>query len=506
MATISTAVGTERRSRVSGYKLNKGFFSNVTPNLPQRIALFGEANTANQSGLTTAKRQITSAQEAGELYGYGSPIHSQARILFPVGSEGVGGIPVYVFPQVSDGAATATVRAWTVTGTATSNTTHYLVVNGRESLDFQTYGFSVVAGDTPTIIAGKMRDAINAVLGAPASGTAALGVATFTTKWEGLTSAEFTISVNTGNNAAGVSYAETTSTDGAGVISLAASFSQFGDDWYTCCTNPYGADQFTAFEGFNGIPDTLNPTGRYVGIIFKPFVALFGSILGDKDDIIAITDASARKSQVTNVLCPAPNSSGFTWEAAANVASLFVRVAQNNPHLDVNALSYPDMPVPADENIGDMADYTNRDQLVKAGSSTVMLVDGAYQIQDLVTTYHPAGEQPLQYAYTRNLNLDWNISFKYRLRETRDVKDKALVPDNQTVDVTGVIKPREWKASVYEVIDECASIALIADPQFAKDSVQVQISTINPDRFETAFRYKRTGIARIESTDVTAGF
>jgi hypothetical protein len=47
---------------------------------------------------------------------------------------------------------------------------------------------------------------------------------------------------------------------------------------------------------------------------------------------------------------------------------------------------------------------------------------------------------------------------------------------------------------------------LINDPQFSKDSLIVQVSTINPNRFETFFRYKRTGIARIESTDVEAGF
>ena len=77
MATISTAVGTERISRVSGYKIKKGFFSNETTNLPQLIAVFGEANAANQVGLTTDKVEITSAQEAAELFGYGSPIHQQ---------------------------------------------------------------------------------------------------------------------------------------------------------------------------------------------------------------------------------------------------------------------------------------------------------------------------------------------------------------------------------------------------------------------------------------------
>jgi phage tail sheath gpL-like len=506
MASISTAVGAERRSRTSGYKIKKGFFSNDTPNLPQLIAVFGEANTANQSGLTTAKREITSAKEAAELYGYGSPIHQQMRILRPASGDGVGGIPTIVFPQISDVGATATVRSWTVVGNATSNATHYVIVNGRDGLDFQTYAYSVVSGDTPTIIAGKMSDAVNSVLGTPAIGTHALGVATFTTKWKGSTSAQLNIVIDFGNNAAGVSYSQTTSTDGAGVVSLASSLAQFGDDWYTMVTNPYGTAQLDALEAFNGIPDPDAPTGRYSGLIFKPFMAYFGSVLQDKDDLALITDDSYRVDQVTNVLCPAPNSKGFDCEAVANAVTLFARIAQDSPHLDVNAKAYSDMPIPSDGNIGDMSDYNNRDFLVKKGCSTVMLENGYYKVQDFVTTYHPDGEVPLQYAYARNLNLDWNVSYGYRLLETRFLKDKTLVRDNQNVDVAGAIKPKEWKAIIFGFSDDLASRGLINEPQFTKDSLLVKISETNPDRFETFFRYKRTGIARIESTDVEAGF
>jgi hypothetical protein len=39
-----------------------------------------------------------------------------------------------------------------------------------------------------------------------------------------------------------------------------------------------------------------------------------------------------------------------------------------------------------------------------------------------------------------------------------------------------------------------------------KDSIEVAISTTNPDRLETFFRYKRSGVARISSTVAEAGF
>lgn len=511
MSTISTAVGLDRISRVSGYQVKRGNFNTDTQNLPQVIAIFGEANTTNQSGvaaqrLSTLKREVTSAAEAAELYGYGSPIHSVMRILRPLSGDGVGGIPTIVYPQVADAGATATTRVWTVVGTATGNATHTVVVNGRTNIDFQEYSFAVAVGDTPTVIAGKIKDAINGVLSAPCSATNALGVMTATTKWKGATSAEFNISIRYNGSTAGVSYSQTASTDGAGSVDIADGLADFGDDWNTIVINTYGVAQLAALEQFNGIPNNLTPTGRYSGLIYKPFCAYFGSVLSDKDDLATITNDSARIGQVTNVLCPAPNSLGFTWEAAANVVALASVVFQNNPNLDVNNLSYPDMPIPTSGDAGDFKDYNNRDFLVKKGCSTVILKNGAYVIQDLVTTYHPDGEIPLQYAYPRNLNIDWNIADSYRTLETIYLKDKTLVSDNQIVGVDGCIKPREWKGIVYDLFEAEAEKALINDPSFSKSSLVVQISSTNPNRFETTFNYKRTGIARIESTTAKAGF
>jgi len=506
MSTISTAVGLDRISRVSGYNVKKGVFTNDTQNLPQIIAVFGEANSANQSGLTAAKVEVTSAAQAGDLFGYGSPIHLQMRILRPLSGDGVGGIPTIVFPQVSDGESTPTMKEWTVVGTATANATHTVVINGRDNIDFQSYSFDVVTGDTPTVIAGKIVDAISSVNSSPVLAENTASVIAIYTKWNGATSTELNVSIEYGANSAGVSYSQTDSSDGAGLVNLADSFAQFGDDWYTMVTNPYGQHKLAEFEEFNGVPSDTNPTGRYSGLIYKPFCAYFGSTSGDKTDLSTITNDNARVSQVTNVLCPAPNSLNFSWEVLADVVLDASIIFQNSPNLDVNNLSYSDISIPANGNIGDMRDYNNRDFLVKKGCSTVMLKNGAYVIQDLVTTYHPTGEIPLQFSYPRNLNIDWNVAYAYKNLETTYLKDKTLVADSQIVGVDGCIRPSEWKGIVYDMFDRLAEKGLINDPQFSKASLQVQISTTNPNRFETAFKYKRTGIARIESTTASAGF
>lgn len=505
MSTISTAVGLERKARVSGYKIKKGFFSNKTNNLPQIIAVFGEANTSNQAGLGVTPVEVTSANQAGDLFGYGSPIHQIMRILRPISGDGVGGIPTVVFPQVTDEYATPATVEFTVTGTATENATHSLVINGRNSVDFIGYDYSVVKGDTAAQIAQKIADSVNGNLNSPVTATVLSNVVTFTTKWKGATSSQIKVEFDTRGKDVGLTYAQTDYSNGSGDVNLASSFALFGDTWYTSIINPY-LNKLDQFEAFNGFPDDNTPTGRYNGLIFKPFMAFTGVLSVDVGVLIDISNDKARRNQCTNVICPAPNSSAFSWEVAANYVALFARIMQDTPHLDVNNKSLPDCPIPTDGLIGDMSDYNNRDLLVKKGCSTVILENGAYKIQDLVTTYQANGEDPLQYNYARNLNLDWNVSDSYRILENIRLKDKTLVGDNQIVGVSNTIKPVEWKAVCFDLFDDLAQKALINDPQFSKDSLIVQISKTNTNRFETFFRYKRTGIARIESTDAEAGF
>jgi len=498
---ISNAVGTERISTVLGYKLTKGNFSVTSPNLPQRIAILAEANTNKQSGLVTNPTVITSAQQAGQLYGFGSPVYNIMRILRPVSGDGVGGIPTVVYPQAEASGAAARVQTITVTGTATANGTHTLVIAGRENLDGQNYDINIVSGDTNAQIAAKISDAINAVLGCPVSSATATNVATVTTKWKGLTSQGVTISVNNRNNGLGISYAILETAAGSGTPDLGPALEQFGAAWNTIVINSYGTEStpMQTLEQFNGVPDPDNPTGRYTGIIMSPFIALTGSVAEDPS---SITDS--RKTQVTIAICPAPLSTGMAMEAAANMAVLFSRTSQDTPHLDVQNKSYPDMPAPA--IIGKMATYNERDIIVKKGCSTVDLVNNAYQVKDFVTTYHPDGEVPAQFQYCRNLMIDFNVKFGYYLLQMANVLDHAIAKDSDTVTAEKVIKPKQWKQVLASFFIDLARRALIAEPDFSKASLQVDVNETNPNRLDTYFRYKRTGFLRIASTTAEAGF
>ncbi len=497
----SDAVSLERISRIVGYKITKGNFALSSPNLPQRIVLFGEANNANQASLNVDPKQITSAKQAGDLYGYGSPIHMACRILLPKQGSGIGGVPLIVIPQEEPGGAAYKVIEVTPTGTAEGNGTHYLKVAGRAGIDGKFYAINIEDGDTAADITAKISDAINNMLSSPITATEDDYVVTCTSKWKGKTANALTIEVDTGEDDLGISYAVASTQSGAGVPDIDDALEAFGNDWTTIVLNSYGTETpiMDALELFNGRPDPNNPTGRYSGTIMKPFIAVTGSV---DDDPSSITDT--RLEDVTIAIAPAPNSKGLPLEAAANMIVLFAVCAQNTPHLDVAGQSYPDMPTPT--SIGTMANYNDRDAIVKKGCSTVDLIAGRYKVQDFVTTYHPEGEEPPQFRYCRNLNIDWNIRYSYYLLELTNVVDKAIAEDNDIVSVTNIVKPKMWKQVLNNAFIDWAKRALIVQPDFSSESLTVDLSASNPDRFETFFRYKRSGFVRVAATTAEAGF
>lgn len=504
MSTISDAVSESARSAVVGYKITKGDYSLSSPNLPQRIAILSEANTDKQTGLSLDPFEATNLKKVAEKLGAGSPAYMAMRILRPMNGGGLSGIPTIIYPVATAAGATASVTTITITGTATRTQKHTLIIAGRPSLDGQSYSVTIKEGETAAEVAAKYIAAINAVYGCPvtsAAGTA--GVITLTAKWKGISSV-FTTRVEMNGEDAGITYVVSPVT-GTLAGEVAAALGKFEGNWNTIVINPYGdnSDVLDTLESVNGRPDPDAPTGRYQGIVFKPFVALFSKSTTDPVTNVVV---SGRAADCTNVYCPAPNVNHLPVEVAANVARLVATMAQNSPNLDVNDKAYPDAIVDSNVGIGNYNDYEYRDEAIKSGLSTVDYVGGDIIIKDLVTTYNPSDEVTPQFKYVRNLILDWNIRYAYRLLEAVNVIGHTLVPDGTVVSATKTISPAQWKGILYKMFEDLTDRGLIADADFSKESLTVAISSTNPDRFETFFRYKRTGIARICSTTAEAGF
>lgn len=499
--TTGVSVGSERVSKVMGYSILPGNFSTKSPNLPQRINILAEANEANQATLSLTPWKVTSLKDVGDRYGYGSPIYLQCRIFFPPNGGGIGGIPVYIYPQAKAVGATSKIWELVVSGTATGNGTHTIYIAGRSSVDGASYDISINSGDTPAMIHAKIEDKVNNVLGSPVTCTDYSYEVDLESKWKGATADGINVSVDTGLSALGLTYTITSRQAGSGTPSVQAALDLFGNEWSTIVVNSYGVHDGTMdlLEAFNGIPSPTNPTGRYLGVVMKPFIALTGSV-ADNDS--AITDL--RKDQVTIAICPSPLSAGLQFEAAANYAVLLGRQAQDNPHLDISGNYLPDMPTP--DIIGTMADYNSRDNYVKMGNSTVDLVAAKYKVMDFVTTYHPIGENPPQFRKVRSLIIDFNIKFAWYLILEANVVDHAIASDDQIVNAPKVVKPKQVIALWVAMANDLGQRGLIADVSFMQENIVVAIDGSNADRLNIEGKYKRSGFVVIVATDVTAGF
>ena len=133
--TVSNAVSQSAVARVLGIEtIFKDLRAGRLVNLPQRIAVVGQG--ASLSVYATTKRQVTSALEAAQIYGFGSPVHLSVLQLLPVSGDGVGLIPVTIYPLVDDGGGAPSLGDITPVVAPTAAGTYQVIVNNIKSQEF----------------------------------------------------------------------------------------------------------------------------------------------------------------------------------------------------------------------------------------------------------------------------------------------------------------------------------------------------------------------------------
>lgn len=498
MSEVSTAIDPTRVSAVIGYALDKGFEGVTGGFLPQRIAIIAEANTANQAGLKT-KLVFTSADEVAQECGYGSPAHLAAKRIR--GNElDVGGVSTIVYPLPENVAAVAQVDSITVTGDpATKSAVQYVIVAGKY------YSFTVLPTDDGDAILDKIKDAINAAVDAPiTAGAVVTNALPTTSKWGGITSTDIVIEF--AGEDIGLTYVVAETTPGSGEVLPADALALFGSEWNTIVINCLGATSTVLddYELFNG--NSTDKIGRYNAENWKPLIAITGTVESDKDLLIAIT--SGRKNEQTNVVMPAPNSLSLPFEIAAVTAGQYAPRVQRDPKDDILDVRLIGITPPQDLVAGDMDVYNNRDVIVKGGCCTVILSDGDYFVKDFITTYHPDGEEPPQFRYVRNLaGIDFNTAYRTLFLDETYIKGNTILPDSSTATDPNVIKPKDGKSiMINKLVIPFADSGIFADAQYSIENMQVEIDGTNPDRLNFSIPYKRSGFARVISTNAIANF
>lgn len=332
-----------------------------------------------------------------------------------------------------------------------------------------------------------------------------------TAKWKGTTGNQITISIEEVDDIdAGMTYTlvQPTGATGTHDANVQLALANFGTVWDTIVINPFGSEIFDTLEDFNGAPDeTTGGTGRWSSLVMKPFVAIFGTNSSVKATLKAF--ATSRESDMTNRAAVAPNSPNASWEIAASAARMTATIYNNAPHRTTATYALPDIIGPDDELIGDMSQYAVRDELIKAGISTVTFTAGAYYIEDTCMFRRPASQDPMNidFKWERDILLDMNVYYNYLMKVIPLTMDKTIIPDDVVTNAEGCVRPRDVKAAIFDLADALTiDLALVANPQTVKDTADVSISGSNPRRINASFRYERTQCASQFATTAYASY
>lgn len=328
----------------------------------------------------------------------------------------------------------------------------------------------------------------------------------FTTKWSGVSSTDLQVEIvpiqRLDNN---LTFIESTSQTGSGVLSLQEAFDNVGDVWTTILINTYGTQYFDLFSNFIGRPEDKN--GRYEYDKFKPAIAFTGTTESDYDMLILY--GKNRVRDLANTLCTAPNAKVFGFEVAAAYAELCSRIYEESPHSTISGRFLNNIPVP--DHIGKMNDSEWRELFVTNGISTVSLnsSEGMYKVEDHITFRRP-DDQPataIDYRDVRNmLGIDFNIAYQTRALELIHLLDKTIVGENVVTSVGNTIKASHVRGIFESAMLSWESKALIYDADSSIKTLTVKLSPINPQRFDINFNFTRSSTLNIVSTTARAAF
>ncbi len=487
---ISSAVDASAVARVLGIKTEfKDLRAGSILLLPQRIAIVGQGSSA--SVYATTKLQVTSAQQAASVYGFGSPIHLAVQQLFPINGDGVGTIPVTVYPLVDDGSGVVSTGDITPSGSQTIAASYIIRIN---NIDSATFVISV--GDSVATIVTAITDAINANLDVPIIAVDGTTLVDFTSKWEGTSANDIFVEV-IGSTTAGTSFAITQPVGGLVNPDIAAALAQVGDVWESMMLNCLDLADTTTLDKYDVFGE-----GRWGALTRKPTVVFTGNPATDVTTAIVIPDG--RKLDRTNSSPPAPGSNDLPFVSAARQLARIAKTANNNPAHDYGSQDATGLTPGTD---GEQWDNAERDQAVKAGSSTIQVKDGVINVSDTVTFYHPSGDPTPAYRFVVDVVKLQNIIFNLNLIFATPAWDGApLVPDNQAITNPDAKKPRSAVAAVAAMLDSLALNAIISDPETAKGTIQAGINETNPKRLDVSVTVQLSGNTNIISVDLNFGF
>lgn len=488
--STNTAVDASAVARVLGIQTNFVDLRGAnTVFLPQRVVILGQGNTT--AVYSTDKLQVTSAQQVAQTYGFGSPLHLAAKMLFPVNGDGVGTIPVTVYPLVDNASSVASSGAITPSGAQTEQASYVVKIN-----EISSEAFVIAVGDSIATITSKIAQAINAVLDMPVTASENGAAVSLTSKWKGTSANDIYVEVE-GSTTAGTVFAITQPAGGLINPDTSAALAQVGNVWESLFVNCLEFTDTTNLDAYSVFAE-----GRWGSLVRKPCEFFTGAKELTVAAIQAVTDD--RKTQRGNTVINVPGSNNLPLQIAARAVARIASRANNNPPWDYGGLTLTGIVGGTD---GEQWDYATRDQAVKAGIGTTELEDGVVKLSDTVTFYRPDGDPTPAYRYVVDIvklqQCIFNVDLKFN---TDEWNGAPLIPDDEPTVNPAAKKPKSAVTAANNVITGLGLNAIISAAEASKGLTTAAIDSMNPKRLNVNITIQLSGNSNIISIALNFGF
>lgn len=487
---VSSAISPSVIARVLGIKTAyKPLTSGGIVFLPQRLMLVGQGNTA--AVYDTVKRVVFSAQEVAETYGFGSPLHLTALQLLPQNGDGIGTVPLTVYPLEDSGTGVAATGDITPTVAATEAAEYRVAFNNIPS-----EAFVVDGDDDAASTIAKMLVAVNAVTAMPVTVSDGTTTMDFVSNWKGL-SANAIYAEVIGPTDLGVTFAFTQANGGLVNPTVDAALAQVGNVWETMGLNCLNKTDTTALDTIATFGE-----GRWGATVRKPLIFFTGDENTTVADAIVIPET--RKTDRTNSQLVSPDSNDLPFVTAARELARIIKLANDNPPFDYGSQLANGLTPGTD---GNQWNLTQRNAAMLGGSSTIEVKDSEVYCSDTITFYHPTGETFPPYRYVVDIVKLQNTIFNLDLIFNVPAWDGApLIPDDQVTNNPGAKKPRMAVAAAAKMVDELGLAAILSDPATTKKAIVAAISEVNPKRWDMRVPVNVSGNSNVKSIDLDFGF
>lgn len=469
---------------------------------PEVIVCIGQAQTGKNVTVNELALASGNADDAGVIYGFGSPLHRMAKKLFPKAGNG-SKVDTYYLPVAAPSTASANVKTITIAGTVKKSFNGYLKLRDQifeaaadvagkvatnahnnpakaprgtnlNAYETTLIPFTVIKGMTAAEAAAAIKEVLDEVVEVPFTVTVEGAVLTLTAKWAGSDSyLDFAIvdedekAPNTSEHGVTFTIAETTEAAGVGSIP---------EDALKAMGEELGVTRVISQYATSTVLDALQE-------YFEGF----------RDGLIA-----------QYVLCysaiKAPESEDVpgTWDTAA-----LIETGTDRREDAINV-----------QIVGDFGElrkltYKERDRLLKAGYSNLeMKADGSYRLMDLATFYHPLGKTNPLYRFDRDSTVVANIAYDFMtyFRDSDEWKSVVLIADTDLTTNPAARTLKDVKAAVNARIGLLGLAGLVANYAQAQKETQVEIDASNPNRININPKMDISGVGRIFDVTNFVGF